>query len=258
MYTLYIGNKNYSSWSLRPWILLTELGIAFEEKLVPFDDGGSREKFRAFSPNGLVPCLHDGDTVVWESLAIVEYLAEKHPGVWPEAVAARAWARAATAEMHAGFNALRGECPMTVGLRISAHQRSIALQQDLDRLDELWQQGFERFGGDFLTGTQFCAVDAFFCPVAYRVQTWGLPLSEVSAAYVERLLALPGMQAWTAAALTEPYREATHEAEFAALGELLRTGAGKHHFVRKPGTRRDTICILHPLDQLRHTPRQSR
>ena len=221
MYTLYIGNKNYSSWSLRPWILLTELGIPFEERLVPFDDAGSWRKFRAFSPTGLVPCLHDDDTTVWESLAITEYLAEAHAEVWPADKTARAWARAASAEMHAGFSALRNQCPMSVGLRIQPHQHSDALQKDLNRIAELWQQGLDRFGGEFLAGARFTAVDAFFCPVAYRVQGWNLTLPEAAAAYVDRLLKLTGMQAWTAAALAEPYREPSHEEEFAALGQII-------------------------------------
>lgn len=221
MYTLYIGNKNYSSWSLRPWLLLTELSIAFDERLVPFDDGGSWDKFRDFSPTGLVPCLHDGDIVVWESLAIVEYVADQHVEVWPQDKTARAWARSATAEMHAGFSALRNECPMTVAQRIRLHQQSDDLAQDLKRLDELWREGLQQFGGPFLAGTDFCAADAFFAPVAFRLQTYNLALSADANAYTQRLLALAGMQAWTAAAINEPYREPSHEQEIAALGECL-------------------------------------
>ena len=221
MYTLYIGNKNYSSWSLRPWILLTELSIPFEEQLVPFDDGGSWQKFRNFSPTGLVPCLHDGGTVVWESLAITEYVAEQHASVWPADAQARAWARSAACEMHAGFGALRNDCPMTVGLRIRLHEQSDALRKDLQRLDELWCQGLQRFGGPFLGGAAFCAVDAFFCPVAFRLQTYGLALSADANVYKDRLLNLSGMQAWADAAVTEPYREPSHEEEIKALGEWL-------------------------------------
>ena len=222
MYTLYIGNKNYSSWSLRPWLLMTELQIPFTEQLVAFDDGGSWSKFRSFSPTGLVPCLYDDDQVVWESLAITEYLAEKHAAVWPTDPSARAWARSAAAEMHAGFSALRNECPMSVGLRIKLHHRSSALQQDLQRLDELWAQGFNEFKGPFLTGKAFCAVDAFFAPVAYRVQTFELDLSAQAKQYVNRLLQLEGMQKWANDALLEPYREASHEQEFLALGDILQ------------------------------------
>ncbi|XOV84963.1 MAG: glutathione S-transferase family protein [bacterium] len=221
MYTLYIGNKNYSSWSLRPWALLTALNIPFEEVLIPFDDGGSWQKFREFSPTGLVPCLHDNKTVVWESLSIVEYIAEAFPAAWPVDKAARAWARSATAEMHAGFNHLRNECAMTVGLRIRLHRRSAGLDKDLARLAELWSQGLQNFGGPFLAGNSFTAVDAFYAPVVFRIQTYGLELPEGAEEYVTHMLAQPVMQKWTAAALAEPFREPSHEAEIAACGEWL-------------------------------------
>jgi glutathione S-transferase len=221
MYTLYIGNKNYSSWSLRAWLLMTELRLPFEERLVPFDDGGSWQKFRAFSPTGQVPCLHDGDRVVWESLGIAEYLAERHDGVWPEDTEARAWARCAGAEMHAGYAALRGRCPMTVGTRIRLRERPEALVRDLARLAELWAEGLERFGGPFLAGSAFCAVDAFFAPVAFRVRTYALDLPARAIEYAGHLLAQPGMMAWEAAALNETWREPSHEAEIAALGDCL-------------------------------------
>jgi glutathione S-transferase len=221
MFELYIGNKNYSSWSLRPWLLMTELGIPFEEHLVAFDDGGSWQKFRAFSPTGQVPCLHDGERAVWESLAIVEYLAERHPGVWPESEDARAWARSASAEMHAGFAALRNLCPMTVAMRIRLHEQPEALEKDLARVAELWNEGLNRFGGPFLAGSTFCAVDAFFAPVAFRCRTYGLTLEGAANGYPAHLLAQSGMQAWQAAALVEPWREPSHEEELAALGECL-------------------------------------
>jgi glutathione S-transferase len=221
MYQLYIGNKNYSSWSLRPWVLMTELAIAFEEHLVPFDPGSSWAKFRAFSPTGRVPCLVDGDTVVWDSLAITEYLAERHPAVWPRDTRARAWARCAAAEMHSGFSALRNACSMNCGLSVRMHEISAALQRDIDRLDELWSEGLQRFGGPFLVGESFTAADAFFAPVAFRVHTYGLGLGQLAAAYAQRLLSLPSMQDWKRAALLEPWREADHEAEAAACGTIL-------------------------------------
>jgi glutathione S-transferase len=221
MYQLYIGNKNYSSWSLRPWVLMSELAIAFEEHLVPFDPGSSWEKFRAFSPTGRVPCLVDGDTVVWDSLAITEYLAERHPAVWPRDPRARAWARCAAAEMHSGFSALRNACSMNCALRVRMHEISPALQRDIDRLDELWSEGLERFGGPLLVGEAFTAADAFFAPVAFRIQTYGLGLGQPAADYAQRLLSLPSMQQWKRAALLEPWREADHEAEVAASGTIL-------------------------------------
>ena len=219
-YTLYIGNKNYSSWSLRPWLLLRELGIGFAEVLLPFE-ADNHARFKAVAPNARVPCLHDGDAVVWDSLAIVEYLAERHPGVWPADAAARAWARSAAAEMHAGFAALRTICPMNCGLRLRLHAPPAAMQADLARIDELWCDGLQRFGGPFLAGPAFTAVDAFYAPVAFRVQTYGLPLSPPAQDYVARLLALPGMQAWYEAALGEPWREAEHERETLQQAELL-------------------------------------
>jgi len=221
VYRLFIANRNYSSWSLRPWILLTELDIPFETEVVPFDDGGSFSKFRPFSPTGQVPCLHDGASVIWESLGITEYLAERHPLVWPEEDRARAWSRCASAEMHAGFNALRNDCPMTVGIRLHLKELNAALTKDLSRLTELWEQGLDLFGGPFLAGNRFSAVDAFFAPVVYRWQTYDLALGDAATGYAERLLRLQGMQDWEAAALEEPWREPSHEAEIAALGEIV-------------------------------------
>lgn len=221
MYQLFIANKNYSSWSLRPWLLLTELGIAFDEQQFLFDGPNNAEKFRRFAPNGKVPCLHDGEQVVWDSLAIVEYLAERHPGVWPADAKARAYARCAAAEMHSGFTQLRGNCPMNVGIRVQIDELPAGLLADLQRLAELWQQGLTEFGGPFLAGVQFSAVDAFFAPVAFRVQTCQLPLPEAAKAYVERLLALPGMKAWQQAALAETSRDPSHDEESAALGRIV-------------------------------------
>jgi glutathione S-transferase len=220
MYELYIGNKNYSSWSLRPWVLLRARGIAFGEHLRPFTGGSNFAAFREFSPSGKVPCLRDGDTVVWDSLAIAEYLAERHPGLWPADDAARAWSRCAAAEMHSGFATLRGTCTMNVGLRVRLHALSPALQGDIARVDELWSEGLARHGGPFLGGRDFGVVDAFYCPVACRVRTYGLPLSPPAQQYAERLLGLPAMREWEAAALAEPWREVDHEAEALQVGTV--------------------------------------
>ncbi len=221
MYTLYIANKNYSSWSLRPWLLMQRLGIAFQERMVPFASGSNWTQFRRFSPTGRVPCLRDDDLYVWDSLAITEYLAERHPGVWPSAPRARAWARCATAEMHSGFSNLRGCCPMNVGVRVRLHELSDSLKQELVRVDELWLDGLTRFGGSFLTGEDFTAVDAFFAPVAYRVQSYGLKLSDDAMSYAQRLLDLPEMRLWYDAAIVEPWREAAHEEEMRRNGTVL-------------------------------------
>jgi glutathione S-transferase len=197
------------------------LGIPFSEELVPLQGGSCWDKYRTFSPNGLVPCLHDGDLVVWESLAIVEYLAEQHDGVWPQPAAARAWARSATAEMHAGFAPLRSECGMNCGLRVQLDSISTALQGNLERLDELWSEGLQRFNGPYLAGDSFTAVDAFFAPVAFRIQTYDLPLGETASAYAQRLLNLDAMQQWYASALQEKWREADHEQNVLDAGRII-------------------------------------
>ena len=226
MYRLYIGNKNYSSWSLRPWILMRERAIEFEERLEPFDSEGSWSRFRMFSPTGRVPCLHDGSTVVWDSLAIVEYLAESHPGVWPKERAARAWARSAAAEIHSGFEALRRTCSLNCGVRVELGPLPDDVERDLARVGELWSEGLERFGGPFLAGAAYTAADAFFAPVVLRVQTYGLGLVASAAEYAGRALQRPALRQWQQEALAEPWREPRHEAEIRAAArrvEDLRT-----------------------------------
>jgi glutathione S-transferase len=218
MYQLFIANKNYSSWSLRPWLLMRERSIEFEEKFLAFEPGSNWIAFRKFSPNGRVPCLKHGDVTVWDSLAIAEYLAERHPGIWPKESAARTWARCASAEMHSGFGVLRERCSMSCGIRVRLHEIPAALAQDVARIDELWTEGLARFGGPFLAGAEFTAVDAFFAPVAFRVQTYGLSLSEPAAAYAARVLGLAAMRDWYAAALKEKYREVAHEEESRKVG----------------------------------------
>jgi glutathione S-transferase len=221
MYILYIANKNYSSWSLRPWVLMRELSIGFEERLVPFHAESNWTAFRKFSPSGKVPCLIDGERTVWDSLAITEYLAEKHPAVWPADVSARAWARCAAAEMHSGFLALRENCSMSCGIRARLNEMPGALKSELQRLNELWTEGLKRFAGPFLGGSSFSAVDAFYAPVAFRIQTYGLTLSDTAAAYAARLLDLASMKQWFTAALAERWREDDHEATIARLGVIL-------------------------------------
>ncbi|TFW11541.1 glutathione S-transferase family protein [Massilia arenosa] len=219
MLELYIANKNYSSWSLRPWVLLRELGIPFTEHTILFGQQDTQVQLRAVSGAAKVPCLRDEDTLVWDSLAIVEYVAEDYPQVWPRERAARAWARSAAAEMHSGFFTLRDVCTMNCGIRVALKAISPALRREFDRLDELWTEGLECFGGPFLAGETFSAVDAFFAPVAFRVQTYGIPLSGRALAYAARLRELVPMQEWYAAALQETARDEPHEAEARAAGE---------------------------------------
>ncbi len=222
MYELYIGNKNYSSWSMRPWVLMRSLAIPFRERLMPFHLNQGEGAFTNFSPTGRVPLLVDGATRVWDSLAIVEYLAERHEGVWPADPAARAWARSAAAEMHSGFGDLRNDCSMSVGVRMRLHHVSDQLLADLRRLTELWRDGLARHGGPFLGGRTFGAVDAFFAPVATRVQTYALPLQREAMSYVERLLAFPPVREWIEAGIAETIRDEPHEREIRAKGEVIQ------------------------------------
>lgn len=222
MTTLYIANKNYSSWSLRPWILMRELGIPFDEKLVPFKGATNTEEFIKFAPNGKVPCLHDGELVIWESLAICEYLADQHSAVWPVNSLARAWARCAAAEMHSGFYTLRQECGMSVGVRIELFELSDGLKADSNRIDQLWNEGLEKFGGPFLAGDCFTAVDAFFAPVVFRWQTFDFPFSKSAVAYCNRILELDGMKAWQEAALKETWRDLDHENDINNYGKVIQ------------------------------------
>jgi len=217
MYELIITNKNYSSWSMRSWVLMRELDILFTERLVPYGPGG----FRGITPAARVPCLVDGETLVWDSLAIAEYLAESHAGVWPADDKARAWSRSAAAEMHSGFTALRNECSMSVGVRIRRHGISTGLQTELDRLAELWMEGLARHGGPFLGGAEFTAVDAFFAPVASRVVTYALPLPAQALAYVQRLLEAAAVKQWIADGIAETARDAAHEEEVLAQGVVI-------------------------------------
>ena len=223
-YTLYIANKNYSSWSLRPWVLMRERAIDFTERQLIFGDAASWQSYLAISPTGKVPCLVDeaaAKVSVWDSLSIAEYLAERHPGIWPAEPIPRAWARSAAAEMHSGFSELRSRCSMSCGVRIRLHESPPALERDLARLRTLWKDGLRRFGGPFLAGRAFTAVDAFFAPVAFRVQTYGLSLDSESAAYASRLLELPSMKQWYAAALKETFRDEPHEGEIRQMGSVV-------------------------------------
>ncbi|MBU1310155.1 MAG: glutathione S-transferase family protein [Gammaproteobacteria bacterium] len=220
MRELYIANKNYSSWSLRPWLLMQQLQIPFIEQLVPFSQQGNFDKFRTFSPSGKVPCLVQKELVVWDSLAIAEFLYESHANVWPKDNKARAFARCAAAEMHSGFSALRNICGMSCGHRVQLHQITPALQQDISRLSELFEQGISQFGGPFLAGSQFSAADAFFAPVAFRMQSYALAFSAVAKNYLQLLLALPAMQDWYQQALAEPWTDDAHDQEIASYGKI--------------------------------------
>lgn len=219
-YTLITANRNYSSWSLRPWLLMKGLGIAFEDRLEPFTKPDNYAEFRAFSPTGQVPVLlHEGRTI-HDSMGIALYLADRHDGVWPADPDARAWAQCAAAEMHSGFSALRNDCTMNVGVRARPKPMSAALSANIARVRELWEEGLARFGGPYLAGARFSAVDAFFAPVAWRVRTYGLDVG-AGADWVDAIIAHPAMQQWEAEALAESWREAGHEAELRACGDVI-------------------------------------
>ena len=222
---LLIGNKCYSSWSLRAWLLMRATGIAFTDQLVLLDEPGFKEAIFAAAPGsgGTVPTLVDGDIAVWETLAICEYLHDTQPqaGIWPRDKAARAHARAISSEMHAGFTALRGACPMNLGKRFATRDRGPGVGRDVERLTGLWQQARERFGagGPFLYG-EFSAADAMYAPVVTRLDTYGIAVDPVSQDYMQAVLALPAYREWLAAALAEPWVVAQDEVDEPALVDL--------------------------------------
>ncbi len=205
---LVMGNKNYSSWSFRPWIAMAVMGLDFEEVVIPMNQPDTRASMLRYSPTGLVPTLIDGGVVVWETLAILEYLADRHPeaGLWPQDVAARAHARAVSAEMHAGFAALRRQCPMNIRRAPKLVVLDAAAETDAARIDALWQDARQRFGGGgpFLFG-HFTAADAMFAPVVNRFHAYALPRSAVSDAYMQAMMALPAWTRWDAASRDEPW-----------------------------------------------------
>jgi glutathione S-transferase len=208
MPTLVIGNKLYSSWSLRPWLLLRGLGIAFEEVLIPLDQPDTKARILAHSPGGKVPVLVEDGFSVWESVAIMEHVADTRPelGAWPSDPAARAMARSVSAEMHAGFTALRSACPMNLGKRYATRDRGEAVARDVARVTAIWREARERYGADgpFLFGA-FSAADAMYAPVVTRLDTYSISVDPVSRAYMDTILGLPAFREWLDAALDEPW-----------------------------------------------------
>jgi glutathione S-transferase len=207
---LFIGNKTSSSWSFRPWIAMRAFGIPFEETLVQLRTVATRENLLKHSPTGKVPVLADGETVVWDSLAIMEYLADRCPdkAIWPADRLARAHARCASAEMHAGFQPLRSQCGMAISRRYAARPRSPEVMADVARIVALWSEARARFGSQtpepYLYGA-FSAADAMFAPVVSRFQTYAIPVDENTRAYMTAVAAHPAYQAWRDGALKEPW-----------------------------------------------------
>jgi len=235
-FRLFIANKNYSSWSLRPWVLMKELKIPFEEKLLFFDD----PLFKSLA-SGKVPMLEDFEEniKVWDSIAIVFYLFEKNEKnkiqsqsqqhhdpyhVFPENLVAKAWCFSAVAEMHSGFSHLREICSMNIGVRIQIlpeFENHLGLKKDIARLNALWTEGLSKFGGPFLCGANFTAVDAFFAPVCFRYQTYSFHLEPKNAEYAKRILSLDSMKQWYQDGISEKIRHQAHEEFIPKYGKLI-------------------------------------
>lgn len=203
---LIFANRNYSSWSLRAWLVLRHFNIAFDEELVLLNGEGWKDIIRKKSPSGQVPVLVDGDVVLPETIAIIEYLNDKYPakGIWPSSRVERAYARAAASEMHGGFNALRNAAPMNLRASHVGKVDFDVVADDLRRIERLWGDLLSRSGGPYLFGA-FNAADAMFAPVASRIRTYGLPVSDLAQEYVEAIYALPAFQEWFAEAVKEPW-----------------------------------------------------
>jgi glutathione S-transferase len=210
MLKLVTGNKLYSSWSLRPWLVLSAFSIPFEEIVIPLRTPETAARLMEYSPSGKVPVLIDGDVTVWESLAIIEYLAETFPAlpIWPRDAKARAHARAISSEMHAGFQPLRQACPMHLGARFATPPVTDALRANVDRVEDIWSEARNRFGngaGPFLYGA-FSAADAMYAPVVTRFETYQMPVREATRSYMDAILMHPALGEWRKAALAEPWR----------------------------------------------------
>ena len=222
---LYIGNKNYSSWSMRPWVLMRAFGIPFDEVMVRFDtfdaDSSFKRRIAEVAPTGRVPVLVDDGLAIWDTLAIAEYLAERFAqhALWPRDARQRARARSLCAEMHSGFSSLRSHCPQNIEASLPAVGERILKEQsgvrsDLERVQALWADALQASGGPFLFGA-FGIADAYFAPVAGRIRTYGLPVSNAASAYIERVFTNPGVAAWV--------RDALAERDFLQFEEPYRT-----------------------------------
>ena len=215
MFDLILANKAYSSWSFRPWILLAHFKIPFHEVVIPLDVPDTRKKILKYSPTGKVPALIDGKVTIWESLAIMEFVAETHPdkAIWPKTKAARAHARAISNEMHAGFMALRQACPMNMRRERKAIDLSDAVKADATRIEAVWAEARKAFGkgGPFLYG-RFSAADAMFAPVVNRLHVYAIPVKPATRAYMDAMMGLPAWKAWVHDAEAETWRIAKYEA----------------------------------------------
>ena len=213
MVDLYIGNKNYSSWSLRTWLLMKHFGLPFTEHMVSVAGRDYNATLKPLAGNARVPCLHDDGFQVWESIAIGEYLAERHPQMWPADAKARARARCISAEMHAGFVALRTAMPMNLKLKLKGKPSSPEVQRDIDRVLEIWEEARTQFAtddGPYLFG-DFSVADAMYAPVVWRLHIYNVPLPPVAAAYSEAMRAHPAMREWYEAGIRESEAHAHYD-----------------------------------------------
>ena len=224
MPTLVIANKCYSSWSMRPWLLLKQLGIAFDEITVPLDLPDTKARVLKHSPAGKVPILIDGDVTVWETIAIMEYVGEAYGApVWPADRKARAMARSIAAEMHSGFSALRSACPMNLGKKFAQKDRGEAVARDVARFVEIVRQAREHFGagGPFLFGA-FSAADAMYAPLVTRLDTYSIALDATTRAYADAILFLPAFQEWRSAAMEEEWIVEADEVDEEAIEDYRK------------------------------------
>jgi glutathione S-transferase len=208
MLKLVIANKLYSSWSLRPWLVLRAFAIPFEEVVIPLRQADSKARVLEVSPSGKVPALIDGDQTIWESMAIIEYIAESYPGlaIWPKERKARAHARSISNEMHSGFQPLRQGCPMDASARYKTPEITDAMRANIDRIETIWAEAQAKFGGagPYLYGA-FSAADAMYAPIAFRLDGYSIPVSTAARRYIDTILRHPGVAQWRAAALKEPW-----------------------------------------------------
>ncbi|MGE0565674.1 MAG: glutathione S-transferase family protein [Pseudolabrys sp.] len=222
--TLVLGNKNYSSWSLRPWIAMKMAGIPFEEVVIPLYEPGSAEKVKSYNPAGMVPVLMDDGVAVWETIAIIEYLADKFPdkGLWPKDRVARSHARVVSAEMHAGFAPLRKNCPMNIWLPPKKRDKPPEVLASAARIEAIWRDCRARFGekggGPFLFGA-FCAADAMYAPVVTRFYNYAFDVASDTRAYMDAMRALPAFREWRSAALKEPWVMSHNEPDWPTVNK---------------------------------------
>ena len=226
---LVIANKLYSSWSMRPWLVMRAFGLPFTETVIPLREPDTRARILAYSPTGKVPVLVDGEAVVWESLAIISYLADRFPEkqMWPKGPAALAHAKAIAMEMHAGFQTLRQSCAMNLGKRFATPPMTEDLRANIERIEDMWRGARRRFSngaGPYLFGA-FTAADAMYAPVVTRLDTYALPVADDTRAYMDAVLGHPAFLEWKAAALAEPWRIPDYEAGHTVIADLTAAAA---------------------------------